>query len=147
MFNMSLKVLASLIHFQPPESSRQALRMSLNTFGLHVLFILALLLDLLPRPLPSRAWVPGGDTGAGEWGRDEIRNITGMIQRSAHGRDVGPLCSGAFSYTANSAIGNAMGTGTTDNYNFDASRVVPTGPVTVPPHIWTPLCIYLGVSA
>lgn len=30
---------------------------------------------------------------------------------------------------------------------FDSSRIVPTGPVTVPPHIWQPLIIYLGLNA
>ncbi len=27
---------------------------------------------------------------------------------------------------------------------IDTSRVTPTGPVTVPPHIWQPVCLYLG---
>ena len=30
---------------------------------------------------------------------------------------------------------------------FDSSRVVPTGPVTVPPHIWQPVIMYLGLPA
>ena len=30
---------------------------------------------------------------------------------------------------------------------FDSSRVVPTGPVTAPPHIWQPVIMYLGLPA
>ena len=30
---------------------------------------------------------------------------------------------------------------------FDSSRVVPTGPVTVPPHVWQPIILYLGLPA
>lgn len=30
---------------------------------------------------------------------------------------------------------------------LDASRVVPTGPQNVPPHVWQPLMIYLGRPA
>ena len=30
---------------------------------------------------------------------------------------------------------------------FRASNIIPTGPVTVPPHIWQPVVIYLGLPA
>lgn len=46
--------------------------------------------------------------------------------------------------TSNISQGNYHGFGT---FSLDCSRVVPTGPENVPPHIWQPVVIYLGLPA
>ena len=97
--------------------------------------------------------MPGDSADAGVWGRDEVRNITGIasISRGSGGGAVlADQTDGAFFVDRNGETTQAY-TGASTNFPssrlfFDASRVVTTGPVTVPPHIWTPLCIYLGLS-
>lgn len=89
-----------------------------------------------------RNWGPGQSQNAGAWGRDEIRNITGTV-------DTG---TGIFKATGAFAVVTSDGEMTTagdhkSDFKFDASRVVPTGPENVPPHVWQPLVIYLGRPA
>ena len=89
-----------------------------------------------------RNWGQGESKNAGAWGRDEIRNITGTV-------DTG---TGIFKATGAFAVVTSDGEMTTtgdhkSDFKFDASRVVPTGPENVPPHVWQPLVIYLGRPA
>ena len=93
-----------------------------------------------------RNWCPAGDTEAGAWGEDAIRNITGQASGA---NSVGPC------FEAEGAIyrGTVQGNATYRNASyggylmFDASRVVPTGPENVPPHVWQPVALYLGRPA
>ena len=90
-----------------------------------------------------RAWTLGTGREAGSWGRDEIRNIVGSIAPWSAENNA----SGAFS-VGDTRTSRPNGTGTPGSintlYNFDASLVVPTGPMNVPPHIWQPIILYLG---
>ena len=92
---------------------------------------------------PFRAWTLGTGREAGSWGRDEIRNIVGSIAPWSAENNA----SGAFS-VGDTRTSRPNGTGTPGSintlYNFDASLVVPTGPMNVPPHIWQPIILYLG---
>lgn len=85
----------------------------------------------------------GQEREAGSWGRDEIRNIVGSIAPWSAENNA----SGAFS-VGDTRTSRPNGTGTPGSintlYNFDASLVVPTGPMNVPPHIWQPIILYLG---
>ena len=89
-----------------------------------------------------RNWAPGGDEGAGQWHRDEIRNITGTV-------DTGTGifgATGAFSVVESDKEQTTAGSYNSD-FKFDASFVVPTGPQNVPPHVWQPVILYLGRPA
>lgn len=90
-----------------------------------------------------RAWALGAAEGAGAWGRDEIRNITGSvnIMRLIDGGAVGP-----FSLINDRVVAVGVGgvTASISDIGFSASNVVSTGPQNVPPHIWQPIIIYLG---
>ena len=90
-----------------------------------------------------RNWVLGQSEGAGAWGRDDIRNFVGYVGKGILTM-LSDGSSGPFSQVHN-GIGLTLG-GAGGNWNFymDISRVVPTGPVNVPPHIWQPIIIYLG---
>lgn len=83
---------------------------------------------------------------AGAWGEDAIRNITGQASGA---NSVGPCADGMGAIYRGKVQGNA--TYRNDSYGgylmFDASRVVPTGPENVPPHIWQPAILYLGLPA
>lgn len=87
-----------------------------------------------------RAWALGADGMAGVWGRDEIRNITGQLGADSFNASN----SGAFSTSNGAQRTCSGGTGNPDCTIFDASLVVPTGPMNVPPHIWQPIILYLG---
>lgn len=89
-----------------------------------------------------RNWTPGIDEGAGQWHRDEIRNITGTV-------DTGTGifgATGAFSIVTSAKENTSAGSYNSD-FKFDASFVVPTGPQNVPPHVWQPVILYLGRPA
>ena len=94
-----------------------------------------------------RNWGQGESKNAGGWGRDEIRNITGTVSL-AYGQqssvDTGALGS---EFPANRAANNSPSGAGYGVISFDASRVVPTGPENVPPHIWQPVILYLGRPA
>lgn len=90
----------------------------------------------------SEAWALG-QTEAGSWGRDEIRNITGGFSFS--------IAESSTTYGAFSSIKNnpfALGTNASEysyyNNIFNASLNVPTGSQNVPQHVWQPVIIYLG---
>ena len=89
---------------------------------------------------PFRNWALGADGMAGAWGRDEIRNITGQLGADSFNASN----SGAFSTSNGAQRTCSGGTGNPDCTIFDASLVVPTGPMNVPPHIWQPIILYLG---
>ena len=89
-----------------------------------------------------RNWGPGSKEGAGQWHRDEIRNITGTVDTGT-----GVFgATGAFSVVASPKENTVAGTHNSD-FDFDASRVVPTGPQNVPQHVWQPAILYLGRPA
>ena len=93
-----------------------------------------------------RNWCPAGDTEAGAWGEDAIRNITGQASGA---NSVGPCAEGMGAIYRGTVQGNA--TYRNASYGgylmFDVSRVVPTGPENVPPHVWQPVALYLGRPA
>ena len=106
-------------------------------------------LDLwYPRPR-FRAWT-GRSREAGSWATDQMRAITGV---GAEGlTDAAAHITGAFFSSYVVKVGGFVGaTETSAVYAcanaFDSSRVVPTGPVTVPPHVWQPIILYLGIPA
>ena len=90
---------------------------------------------------PFRAWTGAG--GAGEWHRDEMRNVTGQV----HPYCVKLLGLGGAFYAELATGSHSEGTTEETSYRilkFDASRVVPTGPENVPVHVLQPVIIYLG---
>lgn len=97
-----------------------------------------------------RNWGPMGETEAGTWGRDEIVNIIGQV--GGIGQSVSDGGSGSGALYSSTGGSGAAGTDGSRVYAprtiyFDASRSVPTGPETVPQHIWQPVVLYLGRSA
>ena len=96
-----------------------------------------------------RAWT-GGSREAGSWATDQMRAVTGV---GAEGlTDAAAHITGAFFSSYAVKVGGFVGaTETSAVYAcanaFDSSRVVPTGPVTVPPHVWQPIILYLGLPA
>ena len=100
-------------------------------------------------PPPFRAWT-GRSREAGSWATDQMRAITGV---GAEGlTDAAAHITGAFFSSYAVKVGGFVGaTETSAVYAcanaFDSSRVVPTGPVTVPPHVWQPIILYLGLPA
>lgn len=102
--------------------------------------------------MPSRPWVPGGTEQAGAWGRDEIRNITGMVSvgGASNQNAVIALADGAFSVEAQTVAAyiepDASGAVRYSRFVMNVSNVVPTGSQNVPQHIWLPHAIYLGLT-
>ena len=90
-----------------------------------------------------RNWAPGETSQAGMWHRDEIRNITGMVNTGATIFSAAD----AFSVVTGSPEGAVGGPSGASDFDFDVSRVVPTGPENVPPHVWKPAILYLGRPA
>jgi hypothetical protein len=62
----------------------------------------------------------------GELQGDTIRNVSGQIGNISHGKYVPSYASGAFTRRYSSDVGNAISTGSTEEFTLDASRVVPT---------------------
>lgn len=89
-----------------------------------------------------RNWAQGESKEAGSWGEDAIRNITG---KASGANSVGPCYSGEGAIYPGAAQGNATYRNSSGGSQlaFDASRVVPTGPENVPPHVWQPVVLYL----
>lgn len=77
------------------------------------------------------------------WHRDEIRNITGKVNTGATIFSAAE----AFSVVTGSPEGAVGGPSGASDFDFDVSRVVPTGPENVPPHVWQPAILYLGRPA
>ena len=96
----------------------------------------------LPCLSPFRAWTGEGE--AGTWQSDAIRNITGRPGITAS--DEFTWGEGAF-YGVEYFAGVLSTAQPSHLIYFDSSRVIPTGPVTVPPHIWQPVVVYLGLPA
>ena len=98
-----------------------------------------------------RNWCPAGDTEAGTWGEDAIRNITGTFSSNGSVSSlVAWSTSGVFAGTgsrsAQFAVSGSSRTGLA-TCQLDASAAVPTGPQNVPQHIWQPTILYLGRPA
>ena len=109
-----------------------------------------------PSPRPFRAWALEGEREAGSWGRDEIREIEGALQRSPQPQSgyIWPPSglTGVFSIDNDSGLSTTTMSGISSASSptkvlFKASNVVPTGPQNVPPHIWQPVILYLGRPA
>ena len=75
-----------------------------------------------------------------------MRAITGV---GAEGlTDAAAHITGAFFSSYAVKVGGFVGaTETSAVYACANARVVPTGPVTVPPHVWQPIILYLGLPA
>ena len=96
---------------------------------------------------PFRNWALGQNEDAGAWGRDEIRNLVGDYTARSDTGVIGhpTFANGVFAAGTASKPYQPQGQGgTAYDLSFDASRVVPTGPMNVPPHVWQPVIIYLG---
>ena len=94
-----------------------------------------------------RNWVLGAEREAGSWGRDEIRNITGELNRNSVVQilDSTSDTSGALTSTSVSGSYRLAGQpGASNGLRIDASRSVQTGPQNVPQHVWQPVILYLG---
>ncbi len=101
----------------------------------------------LPRPAPFRGWTGGGGREAGSWQADAIREINANWS-GIYSTTTASSASGAGRFDLIIPEHAAAGQG--EGYaqpSFAASRVVPTGPVTVPPHVWQPIILYLGNPA
>lgn len=96
-----------------------------------------------------RNWGPAGGAEAGAWGRDEIRDISGAIEKVAW--LYGSECTGVFSSSTRHNRFNMQDNSSVPvgglNLEFSAANSVPTGPQNVPQHIWQPVCLYLGRPA
>lgn len=100
----------------------------------------------------SRAWTPGDSADAGAWGRDEIRELSGVITNVGGGHNLIPIGTGVFTGAGKVAAQNFRVNedniaGGITNITFCASNVVPTGQQNVPQHVWQPHAIYLGLTA
>ena len=71
-----------------------------------------------------------------------MRNITGRIVNVVQGLTDNTVqrAEGAFYPSGAGAVGYR-------GEDLDTSLVVPTGPENVPPHVWQPVAIYLGLQA
>lgn len=94
-----------------------------------------------------RNWGPGDGSDAGEWHRDEIRDIQGTWGAGAYGgkgESTGCVYSRGVQFDH---IGLPSGEDETYLMGIKASKIVPTGPQNVPQHIRQPAVLYLGRSA
>lgn len=97
-----------------------------------------------------RGWRQGTEDNAGGWQNDTVREIWaklcdfyGGINMSTDGAL--PAAS-VLSMTGYAPREDLVMRRTGVGY-FRASNIVPTGPVTAPPHIWQPVIMYLGLPA
>ena len=97
-----------------------------------------------------RGWTQGTEDNAGGWQNDTVREIWaklcdfyGGINMSTDGAL--PAAS-VLSMTGYAPREDLVMRRTGVGY-FRASNIVPTGPVTAPPHIWQPVIMYLGLPA
>lgn len=101
-----------------------------------------------------RGWTLGAGREAGSWQGDAVRNATGSAIFSLDGETTGIEITRGYNVFFSGNTGpirhiSTVGT-TTQGVNilsFALSGSVPTGPVTVPPHVWQPIMLYLGVPA
>ncbi|MDR1946628.1 MAG: hypothetical protein LBQ51_05620 [Desulfovibrio sp.] len=99
-----------------------------------------------------RNWVNGLSKGAGAWGRDEIRNITGGIgylhSSSAHSGNSGQASAIYWgTLTGFSRPSQMSNTDAAGGLGFNAGNMVNTGPQNVPQHVYQPIILYLGRPA
>ena len=100
-------------------------------------------------PPPFRAWTGGAGREAGGWQEDTMRNITGRIVNVVQGLTDNTVqrAEGAFYPSGAGAVGYRGEDLSIRHIHLDTSLVVPTGPENVPPHVWQPVAIYLGLQA
>lgn len=90
-----------------------------------------------------RNWGPEAEEAAGQWHRDEIRNATGTFPGGyTAGNHSGAFTTGTAGYATFEGSRLKM-----EIVKFDLNATVPTGPENVPPHVWQPVCLYLGRPA
>ena len=96
-----------------------------------------------------RAWTGGAGREAGGWQEDTMRNITGRIVNVVQGLTDNTVqrAEGAFYPSGAGAVGYRGEDLSIRHVHLDTSLVVPTGPENVPPHVWQPVAIYLGLQA
>lgn len=96
-----------------------------------------------------RAWTGGAGREAGGWQEDTMRNITGRIVNVVQGLTDNTVqrAEGAFYPSGAGAVGYRGEDLSIRHIHLDTSLVVPTGPENVPPHVWQPVAIYLGLQA
>ena len=96
-----------------------------------------------------RGWTPGAGREAGGWQEDTMRNITGRIVNVVQGLTDNTVqrAEGAFYPSGAGAVGYRGEDLSIRHIHLDTSLVVPTGPENVPPHVWQPVAIYLGLQA
>ena len=80
---------------------------------------------------------------------DTMRNITGRIVNVVQGLTDNTVqrAEGAFYPSGAGAVGYRGEDLSIRHIHLDTSLVVPTGPENVPPHVWQPVAIYLGLQA
>lgn len=96
-----------------------------------------------------RGWTGGAGREAGGWQEDTMRNITGRIVNVVQGLTDNTVqrAEGAFYPSGAGAVGYRGENLSIRHIHLDTSLVVPTGPENVPPHVWQPVAIYLGLQA
>ena len=96
-----------------------------------------------------RAWTGGAGREAGGWQEDTMRNISGRIVNVVQGLTDNTVqrAEGAFYPSGAGAVGYRGEDLSIRHIHLDTSLVVPTGPENVPPHVWQPVAIYLGLQA
>ena len=96
-----------------------------------------------------RGWTGGAGREAGGWQEDTMRNITGRIVNVVQGLTDNTVqrAEGAFYPSGAGAVGYRGEDLSIRHIHLDTSLVVPTGPENVPPHVWQPVAIYLGLQA
>lgn len=97
-----------------------------------------------------RNWAPGSGKVSGAWSTDSGRNLTGQVDHLL-GTTSGGITSGCFSRTTQRPP-VAVAEGQNHHQivlNFDAATVwgEHAGAEFVPPHVWQPAILYLGLAA
>ena len=91
-----------------------------------------------------RAWTGTGE--AGVWHRDEMRQIKGSLgYLNSWGASIDTPTSALYWNETSSVITQRISGAGRYDIILDSARSVPTGPVTVPPHVWYPVILYLGL--
>ena len=97
-----------------------------------------------------RGWTQGTEDNAGGWQNDTVREIWAKLCDFYGGINMstdGALPAASVLSMAGYAPREDLVMRRTGVGYFRASNIVPTGPVTAPPHIWQPVIMYLGLPA
>ena len=97
-----------------------------------------------------RGWTQGTEDNAGGWQNDTVREIWAKLCGLYGGINMstdGALPAASVLSMAGYAPREDLVMRRTGVGYFRASNIVPTGPVTAPPHIWQPVIMYLGLPA